>query len=98
MLMLTSTLAIAQPSKPAFRPAETMAPEAIAAGLAAHDRALHIKTGWIRDPFITLGPDGDYYLTGTTPNAGDPRDAFEPLRLARQNVQPRRRLLAATGA
>ncbi len=38
----------------------------IAEGLKSHDRALHIKDGWIRDPYIILGPDGYYYLTGTT--------------------------------
>ncbi|MDR1864550.1 MAG: family 43 glycosylhydrolase [Bacteroidales bacterium] len=35
---------------------------------------MHIKTGWIRDPYIYLAPDGYYYLTGTTPNPGDPRE------------------------
>ncbi len=42
--------------------------------LKSHDRGLLIKTGWIRDPYITLAPDGYYYLTGTTPNPGDPRE------------------------
>lgn len=51
---------------------------AIKAGLASHDRALHIKGGWIRDPYITLAPDGWYYLTGTTPNPGDPREQADP--------------------
>ncbi len=37
-------------------------------GLKSHDRALYIKAGWIRDPYITLGPDDYYYLTGTQPN------------------------------
>lgn len=50
----------------------------IEAGLAAHDRALFIKEGWIRDPFITRGPDDYYYLTGTTPDPGDPREASDP--------------------
>ena len=35
--------------------------ETIRAGLRSHDRALYIKAGWIRDPYIVLGPD-DYYL------------------------------------
>jgi len=39
---------------------------AVEAGLKSHDRALFIKDGWIRDPYIVLGPDGYYYLTGTT--------------------------------
>src|SRR5262249_48122900 len=46
----------------------------IEAGLKAHDRALYIKQGWIRDPYIKLGPDDCYYLTGTTPNPNDPRE------------------------
>lgn len=49
-------------------------PEAIATGLKAHNRAIHIKDGWIRDPYIVLGPDENYYLTGTTPLPGDPRE------------------------
>jgi arylsulfatase len=40
------------------------------AAIAAHDRAVHIHDDWIRDPFITLQPDGWYYLTGTTLEAG----------------------------
>ena len=50
----------------------------IEAGLAAHDRALYIKEGWIRDPYIILGPDDFYYLTGTTINEGDPREQSDP--------------------
>ena len=50
-----------------------LAPAVIKAGIDAHNRALHIKDGWIRDPYIVLGPDGFYYLTGTTPNPNDPR-------------------------
>lgn len=50
----------------------------IEAGLESHDRALLIKAGWIRDPFITLGPDDYYYLTGTTPAPGDRREAGDP--------------------
>jgi uncharacterized sulfatase len=42
--------------------------------IKAHQHAVHIKTGWIRDPYIYLAPDGYYYLTGTTPNPGDPRE------------------------
>lgn len=58
--------------KPAMSRAE------IEAGLKSHDRALYIKEGWIRDPYITLGPDDFYYLTGTTPNPGDPREQSDP--------------------
>ncbi len=42
--------------------------------LKSHDRALYIKAGWIRDPYIVLGPDDYYYLTGTQPRADDPRE------------------------
>jgi xylan 1,4-beta-xylosidase len=42
----------------------------IRAALAPHDRAVHVHDHWIRDPFITLQPDGWYYLTGTTLEAG----------------------------
>ena len=42
-------------------------------GLKTHDRALHIKDGWMRDPYIILAPDGYYYLTGTTPLPNGPR-------------------------
>lgn len=41
-------------------------PEALREGLLSRDRALHLKDGWIRDPYITIGPDEEYYLTGTT--------------------------------
>jgi len=51
---------------------------AIRAGLKSHDRALHIKAGWIRDPYIVLAPDGYYYLTGTTPNPDEPREQADP--------------------
>ena len=56
----------AAPVKPAMSRAE------LEAGLKSHDRALYVKQGWIRDPYITLGPDDYFYLTGTTPNPKDP--------------------------
>ena len=62
----------AAPVKPAMSRAE------IEAGLKSHDRALYIKEGWIRDPYITLGPDDFYYLTGTTINENDPREKTDP--------------------
>ncbi len=43
----------------------------------SHDRAHHIKDGWIRDPYIYLH-EGTYYLTGTTPQYNDPRLETEP--------------------
>ncbi|MEM7315326.1 MAG: sugar-binding domain-containing protein, partial [Planctomycetota bacterium] len=73
---------------PAFRaiktnrqPKPVMDAATIRAGLKSHDRALYIKAGWIRDPYITIGPDDDYYLTGTQPNPGDPREAADPYNL-----------------
>lgn len=60
------------------KPRPVMKPETIRAGLKSHDKALYIKAGWIRDPFITLGPDDHYYLTGTQPKEGDPREADNP--------------------
>jgi len=60
------------PVKPAMPRAE------IEAGLKSHDRALYIKEGWIRDPYIILGPDDYFYLTGTTPLPEDPREKIDP--------------------
>ncbi len=59
-------------------PRPVMSPEAIRAGVKSRDKALYIKSGWIRDPYITLGPDDYYYLTGTQPTEGDPREAGDP--------------------
>ncbi len=60
------------------KPGPVMDPETIAQGLKTRDRALYIKAGWIRDPYITLGPDDFYYLTGTQPDENDPREASDP--------------------
>lgn len=60
------------------KPGPVMDAETIRAGLASHDRALYIKSGWIRDPYITKGPDDYFYLTGTQPNEDDPREAINP--------------------
>ena len=44
-------------------------------GIMAHNRAVHLTDGWIRDPYIFINPrDGYFYLTGTTPNPGDQRE------------------------
>lgn len=59
-------------------PAPAMSRAAIEAGLSSHDRALHIKGGWIRDPHVILSPDDVYYLTGTTPEPKDPREQADP--------------------
>lgn len=61
---------------PAVQPAMTRAE--IEAGLKSHDRALYIKEGWIRDPYLRYGPGDDYYLTGTTPNPGERREHSDP--------------------
>jgi len=50
----------------------------IEAGLKSHDRALYVKEGWIRDPYIARGPDDYFYLTGTTASPGDPREENDP--------------------
>ncbi|WP_315857330.1 family 43 glycosylhydrolase [Rhodopirellula halodulae] len=61
------------------QPAEVMSADQIRTGLKSHDRALHIKSGWIRDPYITLGPEQEYYyLTGTQPSENDPRETTNP--------------------
>lgn len=41
-------------------------PDDVRAALAAHERAVHVHDVWVRDPYITRGPDGRYYYTGTT--------------------------------
>ncbi|MEM0895920.1 MAG: family 43 glycosylhydrolase [Verrucomicrobiota bacterium] len=58
----------------------------IEAGLKSRDRALFIKEGWIRDPYISLGPDDFYYLTGTTPVQGDPREQSDPYNIGLQET------------
>ncbi len=60
------------------RIAEPMSGDEIREGLAAHDRALFVHNSWIRDPYIVRGPDEFFYLTGTTPDAGDPREKSDP--------------------
>jgi len=50
--------------------------------IETHDRAVYIKDGWIRDPYIFINPrDGYYYLTGTTPNPNDLREAVDKYNL-----------------
>ncbi|MBD5777948.1 family 43 glycosylhydrolase [Pelagicoccus sp. NFK12] len=43
------------------------------ASFLSHDRAIHVLDVWMRDPYITKGPDNAFYLTGTTANRDDPR-------------------------
>ncbi len=87
LALLSPVLASAPATDPGFAkiptiPAAPVAPAQpraeLEAGLNSHDRALYIKEGWIRDPYITLGPDDFYYLTGTTINENDPREKTDP--------------------
>lgn len=64
--------------KTARKPGPVMDADTIRAGLKSHDKALYIMAGWIRDPYITMGPDDYYYLTGTQPSEGNPREAVNP--------------------
>lgn len=50
-------------------------PKEIRDALASHNRAIHVKDGWIRDPYIIKGPNGFYYLTGTTQSAAQKETA-----------------------
>lgn len=75
--LLVLPLAAADGNSPPAVP-EAMTRGEIEAGLVSRDRALFIKAGWIRDPYIVLGPDDHYYLTGTTPAPGDPREQADP--------------------
>jgi arylsulfatase len=86
-LGLFATASASEPTDPGFHqiPKAQVAPVApvmpraeIEAGLQSRDKALFIKNDWIRDPYITLGPDDFYYLTGTTINEEDPREETDP--------------------
>lgn len=66
-----------QPSAP-LQVKRALPAEIIEAGMQSHDRALFVKEGWIRDPYLVRGPDDWYYLTGTTPAADDPRESSDP--------------------
>ncbi|MEM9481689.1 MAG: family 43 glycosylhydrolase [Verrucomicrobiota bacterium] len=82
LLVLPGALLADEPRFPENAPVGPVLPamprEEIEAGLKSHDRALYIKEGWIRDPYIILGPNDFFYLTGTTPNPGDPREQSDP--------------------
>lgn len=55
-----------------LKPALSQQPDGtkILKDLKAHDKAVLVKDDfWIRDPYIILGPDDYYYLTGTTQNS-----------------------------
>lgn len=40
-------------------------PQDILKAIEKHDKAVHVFNDWMRDPFITLAPNGKYYLTMT---------------------------------
>lgn len=80
------SLAAASSARPLPPVAPAMDRAEIEAGLQSHDRALYVKEGWIRDPYIILGPDDYYYLTGTTPNPGDPREQSDPYNIGLKNT------------
>ena len=75
---ITSTRVIPSGSFEGPVVAAPMKRKVLEAGLESHNRALFVKSGWIRDPFINRGPDGAYYLTGTTPLPDEPRYQNEP--------------------
>lgn len=55
--------------------------------IGQHDRAIHIMDDWIRDPYIVLEDDGNYYLTGTTAQPNDPREKSEPYNTGLDNAR-----------
>jgi arylsulfatase len=64
VVLIGLTLAAAEP------------PPAVEAGLAKHNRAVWVKDGWVRDPYIVLAPDGYYYYTGTTQTPGKAEELY----------------------
>jgi xylan 1,4-beta-xylosidase len=72
-------LACAAPLVRPQSPADRIDAKTLHDGLRRHDRALHILSGWIRDPYIVLAPDGFFYLTGTTEQPGRPETGTDPL-------------------
>lgn len=75
-VMISNTRVEAGGNPPAV--AKAMRSKKIKEGFASHDKALFVKEGWIRDPYLVTGPDGWMYLTGTSPLAGDPRESTDP--------------------
>ena len=51
-------------------------PNDIKRALDQHRRAVWVKDGWVRDPYIVLAPDGFYYYTGTTQTPGQPEELY----------------------
>lgn len=46
--------------------------ETVRAGLEEHSKAVFVLGEWMRDPFVTLAPDGYYYLSCTRQNSDFP--------------------------
>ncbi len=76
LLAVTAVYGAAKTSPAPVAP--VMSKAQVKAGLASHDHALFLRNEWIRDPYIIIGPDNYYYLTGTTPNENDPREQSDP--------------------
>ncbi len=51
-------------------------PKSVKRALNEHKRAVWVKDGWVRDPYIILAPDGFYYYTGTTQPPGQPEEVY----------------------
>ncbi|MDF1657333.1 MAG: sulfatase-like hydrolase/transferase [Verrucomicrobiales bacterium] len=75
-VMISNTRVEAGGNPPAV--AKAMKVNEIRKGFASHDKALFVKEGWIRDPYLITGPDGWMYLTGTSPLANEPREETDP--------------------
>lgn len=51
-------------------------PKIVQRALNGHKRAVWVKDGWVRDPYILLAPDGYYYYTGTTQPPGQAEEVY----------------------
>jgi len=51
-------------------------PKRVERALNEHKRAVWVKDGWVRDPYIILAPDDFYYYTGTTQPPGQPEEVY----------------------
>lgn len=65
-LLLILLLFVFEPNSDDVVTSSVSTKKEIKEALASHDQAIHVKDGWIRDPYIIKGLDGFYYLTGTT--------------------------------
>lgn len=51
-----------------------------------HEYAVHLKDGWIRDPYIVIGLDDYYYLTGTTPPSEESQEDYYNTGLGEKSI------------